>query len=150
MTDPIRALEHTHSHLSRRVLNMRRLVAKHARSASCTPELAVQLNTLRDALLDHFADEEEGLFPFARRTVPSLEESIDQLMEAHDAICGAVVRLAYRANRGASGKEIAAGYALLQARFSRHSRAEVALIKTLRIGLSPVGRARLSAELGLR
>src|SRR5450755_2605740 len=104
MSDPIRELEHTHVHLTKLALGMgQELRDEQGQARSMTgarrQELLALVETLRDELLQHFADEEEGLFPFVRTSVPAKAAVVDKLEASHDAICGALVRLAHLASR---------------------------------------------------
>lgn len=99
MTDPVQRFEHSHATLTRLALDVREMIRpgpddRHPPGGT-RPRLLVLLGELREELLGHFANEEEGLFPFVRRSLPSKAETVDRLQDSHDAICGALVRLAH-------------------------------------------------------
>jgi len=146
MPDPVRELEHTHGHLNELAVEVQRLLGEQP-SAETREELTSALELLRDELLTHFANEEEGLFPFIRATVPSTAAAVDRLEEAHDAICGTVTRLAHLAARDAEADALASLYQRFEATYARHSQNEAALFDELSKTLTPVQRGELAVLL---
>jgi len=151
--DPVREFEHTHEHLTKLALEAGRLLrpAPSARSDGPAEDdrrrLRACLESLRDELLRHFAVEEEGLFPFIRANLPGKAEEVDRLALAHDAICGAVVRLAHaaEANRASEGRAaLASLYERFDAAYARHSREEADLFAALAGALNAGQRAALA------
>jgi iron-sulfur cluster repair protein YtfE (RIC family) len=105
------------------------------------PALASEL---RDELLEHFANEEEGLFPFIREHVPKRREAVDRLQEAHDVICGALVRFSFLAEReGELSNEAHLAYERFQTAYGAHSRDEADLLDDLARVLTPEQQAEL-------
>jgi iron-sulfur cluster repair protein YtfE (RIC family) len=94
--------------------------------------LSAQLIELRDELLDHFANEEEGLFPFVRNHLRTHLQVIDRLEAAHDSICGAIVRLVHLAmsERGTT-RDMLALFERFEDTHATHSRAEAELLEEL-------------------
>lgn len=82
--DPIQKLTHDHGHLGSLVQSVATLLAR--REQDDADELVHAVETLRDELLEHFAREEEGLFPFIEANVPSLAKRVAQLLADHDAV----------------------------------------------------------------
>jgi iron-sulfur cluster repair protein YtfE (RIC family) len=106
--------------------------------------LSALASELRDELLGHFADEEEGLFPFIREHVPKQREAVDRLQEAHDVICGALVRFSFLAERGGElSSEARLAYERFQAAYGAHSRDEADLLDELARVLTPEQQAEL-------
>ncbi len=146
--DPVAEFEHTHDQLTRLAAQVGELV--HSRSAAAGKQLVARLDVLREELLRHFAIEEEGFFPFVRSHVPAKAELVDRLEGAHDAICGALLRLAHvaSAGSGAPTPERRTAMLALHDRFERtyaeHSRHEAELFDEL----SRVLDARQRKELG--
>ena len=141
-SDPVAMLEHTHDRLTKLAME----VAVFVRAGGKPERLLPSLQKLHDGLLEHFAAEEEGLYPYVRAQLPSKAPVVDALEAGHDAICGAVVRLLHSAR---SAKVLdRAGLAVLYDRFAdayaRHSRAEAQLLAEL----GRVLDARHRAELG--
>jgi iron-sulfur cluster repair protein YtfE (RIC family) len=151
VTDPIRTFEHAHGSLTKLAL----AVSQELRDATGQPraltpdaraDVIARLEVLRDELLQHFADEEEALFPFVRRAVPAKAPVVNGLEGTHDAICGAVVRLAHLAHHGADGQLLAL-YERFEAAYAEHSRAEADLFEELGRTLGGAERAELASLL---
>jgi hypothetical protein len=149
--DPIGEFEHAHGDLTKLAL----AIGAELRDERGEPreisgptrrEVLALLEKLRDELLHHFADEEEGLFPFVRRVVPAKAEVVDRLESAHDAICGAVVRLAHLASHEAYGQLIVL-YERFEEAYAKHSRDEAGLFSELAGALGAEERAELAALL---
>jgi hypothetical protein len=150
MTDPIRELEHTHGHLTKLALGIgQELRDEQGQPRSLTDarrkELLAMLETLRDELLQHFADEEEGLFPFVRGAVPARAAVVDKLEASHDAICGALVRLAHLASHDAG--DLVTLYERFVHGYAEHSRDEAELFVELGRQLGGEQRTKLAALL---
>jgi iron-sulfur cluster repair protein YtfE (RIC family) len=148
MKDPIARLEFFHGHLSELVLRAGRLVRAGALSPTTLSsdrrmELVAVLETLREELLTHFADEEEGLFPFVRLALPGKSAAVDALEKSHDSICGSVVRLAHLAQRGATGEHVAL-FDRFELAYAEHSRDEATLLEELQGTLDDQRRGELA------
>lgn len=149
MPDPIRQLEHSHANLTKVALEIRALVrAEPLRDRSWARNrrrLLERLTLLRDELLRHFAVEEEGLFPFLRVKVPARAAAVDRLAEAHDAICGAIVRLTDLAERHRTALgPLLAHYERFERAYTEHSQQEAALFDELERTLDESARTELS------
>jgi hypothetical protein len=123
MDDPLRKLEHAHGHLTKLVLEVQKDTEK--------------LEFLREELLHHFANEEEGLFPFVRRTTPAMVEVVDRLQASHDIICGSLLRLA-------ESPETMRHYERFEKAYAEHSRDESTLLEELDRILEEDQRAELA------
>jgi iron-sulfur cluster repair protein YtfE (RIC family) len=139
-SDPVRRFEHSHGQLTKMALDVRRLVhaepSKGQPAARIRRQIAVRVELLRDELLRHFADEEEALFPFVRQHTPTLVEKVDALQRAHDAICGALLRLAHLVEHAAGSfearrPELVALYQRFEDAYTEHSQNEAALFEAL-------------------
>jgi len=153
MGDPLRRFEHSHAAISKLALDIGELVraapAEGPLPTRSRRRLEEGLVKLRDELLRHFADEEEGLFPFIRDNVPSTSEVVEGLAGAHDAICGTVVRLVHLLeDEGASPQStcssLRALFARFEAAYAEHSRKEAALFEDLGRTLEKTHREELS------
>lgn len=151
MKDPIREFEHAHGHLTKLALE----IGSHLRDESGQPralsparrkDVISLLEELREALLQHFADEEEGFFPFVRRTVPAKAAVVDKLASSHDTICGSIVRLAHLAKHEADGQLLVL-YERFELAYAAHSRDEAKLFDELGEKLSGAERSELSSLL---
>jgi iron-sulfur cluster repair protein YtfE (RIC family) len=148
MTDPVRQFEHSHAALTALASEIRDVVHTRAPSEAILAQLGPQLTRLRDELLVHFAKEEEGLFPFVRAHVPTKESIVDRLGSAHDAICGAIVRLAHLVaqhdKRGAAHAMLLEHYGRFESAYAAHSREESELFEELGRALNTQQRAELA------
>lgn len=97
--------------------------------------LARELVTFTDDLFEHFAREEEGLFPFVLAQLPALLPAVTVLIEAHDRICGAASRLLALQRRSAPGPDslalASAIFARFEAEYADHSRRESEFLRSL-------------------
>jgi iron-sulfur cluster repair protein YtfE (RIC family) len=95
--DPLFRLEHDHTHLSRLVADLRDALAVIRAGRDETgerrEEFASVLAGLAAELFEHFAREEEGLFPFLQERLPDMRPAIADIERAHDRICGAASRI---------------------------------------------------------
>lgn len=145
--DPLLALEHDHVHLSRLVAELRSLV-RALGEGEPRPELrddiVAVLSSIRDDLFDHFAREEEILFPYLEQALPELRESLARLEGAHDRICGGVSRLIALAEKGEALWQASALVGQLFERFDReygeHARGESELLRGLAARLDDAQR----------
>jgi iron-sulfur cluster repair protein YtfE (RIC family) len=81
-------LEHDHTTLSQAVADLRATLSHVPRDV-----FVAKLDAVMDELFEHFAIEEEGLFPYLLEQMPDQADAIAQLQAAHDRICGAASRL---------------------------------------------------------
>jgi hemerythrin-like domain-containing protein len=106
--DPLDRLEHDHAKLSQRVTALRNALAEARQGAADAADTAREfdraLPPLMHDLFEHFAREEEGLFPFIAKELPDLEPVVNALVQAHDRICGTGSRILALSSRG-SGTE---------------------------------------------
>lgn len=153
MSDPVRQFEHSHASLTKLALEIRALVrpgpGDKPSGAPTRKRLVGRLSLLRDELLQHFANEEEGLFPFVRLNVPAKSDTVNRLAAAHDTICGAIVRLVHFVEN--DPKALTRGRAALLSHYERfehayaeHSQKEAALFGKLSKALNAGQRAELS------
>jgi iron-sulfur cluster repair protein YtfE (RIC family) len=141
MSDPVAHFEHSHSALGKLTLevrnSMRAWFRTGCRDAAARRHLLTELERLREDLIHHFAREEEGLFPFVRENVTSSAQAVDRLQDAHDSICGALVRLTHlvehtdEADLDASRPAIEALYERFERVYAMHSQEEAVLFDGL-------------------
>ncbi|MGD0674486.1 MAG: hemerythrin domain-containing protein [Polyangiaceae bacterium] len=150
VADPVREFAHTHEHLNKLALAAGQLI-RSTPGAEPTEDtrrrLRADLASLREALLHHFAVEEEGLFPFIRSKLPWKIDHVDRLTLAHDTICGTVLRLAHAAdaNQVIERQTVLAGlYQRFETAYALHSREEAALLADLGHTLDASLRAELA------
>lgn len=83
-------------------------LAGRASEESVKPLLEAAIIDLREALLMHFAKEQEGLFPFVIANAQGMEKSVARLAKEHEALSAAVVRVeqvVHRKTRSRNGAE---------------------------------------------
>lgn len=157
--DPVLGLEHDHVSLSELVAELRgrvaSLLAAPGRSGELHGELLEALSGLRDGLLDHFANEEEALFPMVLTHLPGFRVEVERLQGAHDGLCGAIARMTYLAQRGAESlpevmPQLASLFSRFDTAYTAHAQEECALLRRVGQALSPPLRQELSLALGGR
>jgi iron-sulfur cluster repair protein YtfE (RIC family) len=153
MTDPVRTFEQSHVALTTLALEARAIVESAPSDRSTATQLRqrllVRLELLREELLSHFAKEEEGLFPFIRQNLPAQVALVDRLTDGHDAICGALLRLAHFVERerealGTGRAALVDHYERFQNAYTKHSQDEAALFEALNRSLDGRHRVELA------
>ena len=132
---PIGILEHSHVRLNELVAEIAELVRdpEVVSDAKSRALLIALSGELRDELLEHFANEEEGLFPFVRDHLQTSAELVERLEAAHDAICGSIVRVAHGASsERSSHRDLLSLFERFEAAYADHSRSEGDLLEQLR------------------
>jgi hypothetical protein len=157
--DPILGLEHDHVSLSELVAELRGRVAAlqgaPGRAGELHGELLEALSGLRDGLLDHFATEEEALFPMVLANLPGFAGEVTALQGAHDGLCGAIARMTYLAQRGPDSlvevlPQLASLFSRFDIAYTSHAQEECALLRRVSVALSPPLREELSLAIGGR
>lgn len=148
MRDPIGELTHDHGHLSALVVAVATLLARvEAGEDPCSlhEELRDAAEGLHDALLVHFAREEEALFPFIEKELGTVAESAEALRRDHDAVCASARDLVRAVVRTAQDGFIVVIEAAtrFQELYASHAQAELALLKSTDENLDDAKRAKL-------
>lgn len=130
-----------HSHVLLGQLT-RELAALLGGNGSAGPEIREKLpalaSELRHELLEHFANEEEGLFPFIRQHFPHQCAAVDRLHAAHDIICGTLVRFSFLAERaGELSSDARLAFERFESAYGNHSREEAELLDNVARLLTP-------------
>lgn len=140
---PVEDVTHDHGHLTRLVFEVRDLtqaLRETPRDPEVRTALADALDALQDDLATHFAKEEEGLFPFVVARVPTFAPRTEKLASLHDALCGAISRLARSlgdesVELGVSAEKddrlIFAGFERFQVAYAEHAHEERELLEEL-------------------
>lgn len=153
MADPIQELEHSHAELSTLVLELAEVLrlARGGRVPTAVERstFLICLGSLRDALLQHFATEEEGLFPFVRDELPDRRNAVDELEASHDTICGALLRLSYLATHVDDAfrtqlPTVLSVFERFQKAYAMHSQDEIELFRMLGLSLTIERRKKLA------
>jgi hypothetical protein len=152
--DPLHELEHDHGHLTRLVFELREQLHEAAVKdpQEAHAALAETIHTLGEDLVEHFAREEEGLFPFVSETVPELREHVQRLSGAHDTVCGAILRMRHAVGDDAAAfasriPSLLALHERFDVAYTEHSRDERALLDGLKSRLDPEARRTLATLL---
>jgi hypothetical protein len=136
--DPIHKLEHDHVPLGQMILSLQESLESAARGAQSPHEIYTSfsdaLAEVREELLEHFAQEEEGLFPLLLRELPDLNAEVDAVQAAHDGVCGAVARLSYLVQRGPACfveqfAQVRSLFERFETAYALHAREERALLR---------------------
>lgn len=139
---PIDELLHDHRELSGLLLAVHDALARikggRSKLEDELHELSDGMEALREALLDHFAREQEGLLPFVVARLPSTRERAEQLIVEHDRLAEALTRLVHGLER-ASAESLPAWCAALErfeALYASHTRSEAAFLMEVAATLS--------------
>lgn len=99
MPTPLQELAHDHRELSGLLFALHEALARIERGTSKLEdelhEMTDGIEAFREALLEHFAREQEGAFPFVAMRLPAERTHVDELVAQHDRIAetlGNVVR----------------------------------------------------------
>lgn len=149
--DPIAELSHDHGHLSTLVLAVRAALVRMQRAELSFEDgvdaLGDAVEALRDALLSHFAREEEGFFPFVEDHVPALRPRLETLRAEHDSVCQRADELSRAVHQEIRGGVGTAAYVLSYERFEElyatHAQSELAFLKDVDASLDEDARERL-------
>jgi hypothetical protein len=139
VSDPVEALVHDHADLNRRVLALGSDMATVDARA-----IEAQLVELREQLFLHFAREEEGLFPFVAGAIPELAEQTDEMVIAHDAICGALARTCHAAAQNVERAVLAPIYARFERAYTTHAGTEAKFLRAVASRLDATQREQLA------
>jgi hemerythrin len=146
--DPLVALDHDHVELSKLVSELGGLVAR-ARAgepAAVQEDVVALLEGLRDDLFLHFAQEEEGLFPYLLARLPDEQPHVAAIEAAHDAICGALGRMVHLAERGLGehAEALASLFERFEANYAAHARDERGFLRRVGERLGDAERAEVA------
>lgn len=145
--DPLARFEHDHAHLARQVGLLRGDLATAQSSGTLAPDFVPVLVALTEELVEHFAREEEGLFPFIESNVPDLAPAVAELVAAHDRMCGVASRLIAAERRDPSSTSIEHAVALFhrfEAVYVDHAAHEREFLRTVAARLDSGKREQLA------
>lgn len=138
--DSLDRLEHDHAILSREVGELRAIVDQfEAGGPPLGEDFLAKLMGTADALFDHFAREEEGLFSYIAEHLPDRSLAIEEMQAAHDRICGAAARILSLGERRPFPGQLPLAITLFRrfdAEYTDHARSEEALLHSLASTLS--------------
>jgi len=152
--NPVRDFGHSHVHLGELTRELASLLGDEGGTISteARQKLPAVASELRHELLEHFANEEEVLFPFISEHFPGQRDAVDRLHAAHDVICGTFVRFSFLAERGGElSSDARSAFERFEAAYGKHSRDEAELLDQVAQLLTPAQQAELEvllSELG--
>ncbi len=153
--DPLAELSHDHGHLGALVLVVQATLLRIERAELSFEEGVEELDdgveALQGALVDHFAREEEGFFPFIEAHVVALRPRVDALRIEHDAVCRRVGDLSRAVRQGVrDGIGLPAclsAFERFQAHYAKHAQAELAMLVDVGSAVDGDARDKLRAIL---
>lgn len=142
--DPVASLVHDHGAINRIILDLTKEMEALRRREEVNPDLADELHALRDLLFLHFAQEEEGLFPFVAEALPTLAEQVQAMAAAHDGICGGLSRLIHMLETQADAATTLGVFDRFEQAYAEHAQLEASLLAVVDRHVSPTQRAALA------
>lgn len=156
-TNIIEQLEHDHHIVERIVDDLREAIQNALRGELEVLELrdtfSEFVSVADEELFEHFDREEQVVFPFLIENVPDAQDSIRRLENAHDRMCGAMIRMQRIIEEPDDAlftenfDSLVALFTRFDANFGRHSREELALFHKLGEQLGPEELETLKAML---
>ena len=108
-------------------------------------EFIAKLVSLAEELFEHFAREEEFLFPYILEALPDQSDAIAQMQAAHDRICGAASRIT---NLERTNADLAlALFRRFDVEYTGHAQREAEFLRSLGTRLSPEQQRTLAGLL---
>ena len=148
--DAIAELFHDHGQLSALVLAVRDALARVESGASTLTDALEELEdgaeALREGLLAHFGREEEAVFPFVDRRLPTLRSRIEGLIGDHDAVLSRAVELARAVAQARAGVGFAlcvSSFGRFEERYAEHAKSEHAFLADVDAALDGAARESL-------
>jgi iron-sulfur cluster repair protein YtfE (RIC family) len=142
--DPVATLVHDHGAINRILLELGNEMESLRKGEEINPDLADELHALRDLLFLHFAQEEEGLFPFVAEALPALADQVGSMAAAHDGICGGLSRLIHMLETQADTATTLGVFDRFEHAYSEHARLETMLLAAVDQQLTAAQRAQLA------
>ena len=143
MADPLKELAHDHRELSGLLLAVRDALSRVERGQSKLEdelhEIRDGIEAFREALLEHFAREQEGLLPFVVARLPAVRAHTDQLVAEHDHIADVLTTLLKDLGTIDSSGDIAPfrrSLAHFEDLYASHSRAELGFLEEVATALA--------------
>jgi hemerythrin-like domain-containing protein len=107
-------------------------------------EIRDGVEAFREAILEHFAREQEGLLPFALERLPNAQGRIDQLIAEHDRIAAALTQLERElASVDHALPKFRENLARFEELYAAHTRDELAFVREVAETVDPASVARL-------
>jgi len=143
VAEPLKELAHDHRELSGLLIAVRDALSRVERGQSKLEdelhEIRDGVEVFREALLEHFAREQEGLIPFVVARLPAVRERTDQLIEEHDHIAEVLETLVRELGRIDTNSELSpfrASLARFEDLYASHSKAELDFLAEVEAALA--------------
>lgn len=153
--DLLSRLRHDHAPLGEGVVKLRSILesiaSKEALVESVATEFASIIDRVRDEMLEHFAEEEETIFPFLREALPQFRADLGRLESGHDQIAGALSRMLDLAKRDAEQLDelietMEHVFERLESSYYEHARMETSVLDAIAEAISPELRKALNDQ----
>jgi hypothetical protein len=136
--NPILKLTHDHRDLTTLLVAVNEAVGRVDKGESKIEdelhELCDGIEAFREALLDHFAREQEGLLPFVATRVPSMQDRSEQVIADHDPLMAGLTALGKdlaHAEESGSLADWRRGLMRFEELYGLHTRVELAFLQDL-------------------
>lgn len=143
MATPLQELAHDHRELSGLLVAVHEALARIEKGASRLEdelhEMTDGLEAFREELLEHFAREQEGAFPFIAQRLPSEQTRVDELVAQHDRIAetiNAVVKDLHAAEPAQGITSWSSALARFDVLYAEHTKTELAFFRDVTAALS--------------
>ena len=143
VADPLKELAHDHRELSGLLIAVRDALSRVERGQSKLDdelhEIRDGIEAFREALLEHFAREQEGLLPFVVARLPAVRARTDELIAEHDRIAEVLTTLLKDLGKIDTSGELApfrASLARFEDLYASHSRAELGFLEEVATALA--------------
>jgi hemerythrin-like domain-containing protein len=146
--DPIRELSHDHRELTSLLLAVHAAIARIEKHES---KLEDELHEIRDgiegfreALLVHFAREQEGLLPFVAKEVPAMTSQSERIMADHERLAEVLTRVVESLGTAESADALdswSGHLSRFEELYSAHSRIELAFLQEIARSLADAPQA---------
>ena len=149
MADVVADLLDHHAEINRAILDVASMMRGVDPDSKAFPpfHLRSTLTLVRDLVFTHFAREEEGLFPFLEDAAPDLRPSVEEMLAAHDTICGALARMVHLSTTDSVARSLVVVFERFETAYAQHARNEEILLSAVDQRLDVVQRGRLRALL---
>jgi iron-sulfur cluster repair protein YtfE (RIC family) len=144
VVDPLRELAHDHRELTGLLVAVHEALSRVERGVSKLEdelhEIGDGVEAFREALLEHFAREQEGLLPFVLKHVPAAGARVDAIILEHDRI-GEALTLLVNELSGDVGPAAALGkwratLARFEELYGTHTKSELAFFQEISASLA--------------
>lgn len=156
LNDPMEALTHDHRELSGLLIAVHEALLRIDRGQSKLDdevhEIKDGVEVFREALLEHFAREQEGVLPFVLTRFSDEEARVDRLIAEHDRIAESLTKLVSEVAQVDAGNDLSrfrAELSRFDELYASHAKTELAFFADImkRLDGDQVATVRLQALL---